>query len=230
MIIELLVDRSFGLDALWERLIQADYDDQACEEIRDCWDVYLTWTSWFSERFGEITSLRHRSKPHDDPPDIEFVFADRAVILCEHTRLQPRPLGWADGLKREINSSGFVFTPSISNPPPNRKAMIDVMAGIETPWSEGTDDLAVIQNSIATAMREKMGGIPTGGLIVMRNYVPLSKPEVYALPDLIFGLLHSDKFADFDPFTLVLFERMNCRQFWSILLRRGKPPLGRRGN
>jgi hypothetical protein len=126
-ITELPLNRAVDQAAAWDILMASNLNAQACEEVRDCWDIVQVWGDWFAERFGEIRCVKHRSNP-DDPPDLELVFAN-TVVACEHTRLQPEPLGWADGLAKEIDPHSCITMPSISNPPKDRSAMIDTLIG-----------------------------------------------------------------------------------------------------
>src|SRR2546423_6395703 len=175
-ITELPLNGSVDLSAAWDIVIAAGLNAQACEEVRDCWDIVQVWTDWFAVRYGEITGVRHRSNP-DDPPDLELIFAEN-VVACEHTRLQPAPLGWAEGLRDEIDPSSCITIPSISKPPKHREAMIDTMLGLsQDPWSDVIDDLVVVRNSLAQSVRRKMGAMRDGGIIAVVNHVPLCGTE-----------------------------------------------------
>ena len=216
-ITELQLNRAVDLDAAWDIALASKLDRQACEEIRDSWDVAQIWMDWFSDQFGEIMSVRHRSPP-DDPPDIDLVFADR-VVACEHTRLQPRPLGWAEGLRREIDPGACTTVPSISNPPADRDAMLNTMIGIGDAWSDVIDDLGVIRNSLIDSVRKKMSGLPNGGIIVVVNHVQVADHDTLAR--VVADVLASEV-SNFGPYTLILHERWNPLQFRSALFRKGE--------
>ena len=216
---ELQLNRAVDLEAAWRLAVASNLERQACEEIRDCWDIVRVWMDWFTEQFGEIRSVRHRSPP-DDPPDVDLVFADR-VVACEHTRLQPRPLGWAEGLRREIDPEAFTAVPSISDPLASRDAMLNTMLGIGGAWSDVIDDFVVIRNSLIASIGKKMSALPNGGIIAVVNHVQLA--EHNTLAGIVTDLLDLEKFSDFGPYTLILHERWNPLQFRSALFRRGEP-------
>jgi hypothetical protein len=223
-ITELQLNGAVSFEAAWQIFLASKLDGQACEELRDCWDISLTWMEWLTGEFGEVQCVRHRSPP-DDPPDVELVFADRAVPF-EHTRLQPRPLGWAEGLRREIDSGACTTVPSISNPPAGRDAMLNTMLGIgDGAWSDVIEDLLVLRNCLATSIRKKMTGLPKGGIIAVVNHVQVA--EYDALAGIITDLLSSE-FPDFSPYTLILHERWNSLQFRSALFRQGESVLRQR--
>jgi hypothetical protein len=217
---ELQLNRAVDLEAAWGLVLASNLNRQACEEIRDCWDIVQIWVDWFTEQFGEIRCVRHRSPP-DDPPDIDLVFAGR-VVACEHTRLQPRPLGWAEGLRREIDPDACTTVPSISNSPADRDAMLNTMLGIgDDAWSDVIDDLIVMRNYLVTSIRKKMAALPNGGIIAVVNHVQIADHDTLA--GVITDFLTSEPFSDFGPYTLILHERWNPLQFRSALFRRGEP-------
>jgi hypothetical protein len=224
-ITELQLNRDVDLEAAWRLVVASNLDRQACEEIRDCWDIVLVWKDWFTERFGEIQCVRHRSPP-DDPPDIDLAFASR-VVACEHTRLQPRPLGWAEGLRREIDPDACTTVPSISNPPADRDAMLDTMLGIGGgEWSDVISDFVVIRKSLSASIRKKMSGLPNGGVIAVLNHVQVA--DQATLVGVVTDFLATEEFSDFSPYTLILHERWNPLQFRSALFWRGEPVLQRK--
>ena len=226
-ITELPLTSALDLDGAWKLLVSSPLDAQGCEEVRDCWDAVLIWHDWFTTRFGEIQSVRHRSPP-DDPPDVELVLPTESLPL-EHTRLQPNPLGWAEGLRKSIDPSATTTVPSISRPPQNRAEMIDVMLGVNpaAAWSDVIDDLRVIQTSLATTLSRKIKALPNGGVIVIANHVQMTTTETTALPTIVSGILNGGTFNDFGRYSLILTSRNNMLQFRSTLFRRGEAPLHR---
>ena len=137
---------------------------QSRTEVFQCLDMIQIWQSWFTETFGQIVEIRHRSGP-DDPPDLELIFADGRIVGMEHTRLQPPHLGQADALMRKSRKGGFI--PSISSPPKDFGEMKEIVAGVKIPISSVVDDTAAIFDRLAITLRTKMRGIPNGGIIGM---------------------------------------------------------------
>ena len=114
-ITELQLRKGVDLESAWEHATNVGLDAHGLEEIRDCWDCALIWEDWLEQHFGIISAVRHRSPP-DDPPDIELIFGE-TVVGVEHTRLQPPPLGWSNGLRTVIDPRATTVVPSLSNPP-----------------------------------------------------------------------------------------------------------------
>jgi hypothetical protein len=86
------------------------------------------------------------------------------------------------------------------------------------------DELLVTRNSLGRSVRKKMKAIP-GGIIAVVNHVSLCRTENDALAGIIMDLLNSKLFSDFGPYTLIVFERSNRLQFWSVLFRRVEPAI-----
>jgi hypothetical protein len=176
------------------------------------------WREWISERFGEVTGIRHRSQP-DDPPDLELLFEGRVVGL-EHTRLKPQHLGQAQAVMEKSGQGGFI--PSISAPPANFSEMRNAITGARIPMSPDTDDRAAISDLLEAALRKKMGGMPNGGIIGMMHDLIVTSTNKRVIAEVAQNIVNRAKFPDFTGHTLILLDRANHRQFHSSLVRRGE--------
>lgn len=134
------------------------------------------------------------------PPDIDLVFAGHEVAF-EHTRLQPRPLGWADGLRKKIDPGTCTTVPSISDPPDGRDEMLNTMLGIgDGAWSDVVDDFVVIRKSLMTSIHEKVAALPKGGIIAVVNHVRrLQTTRHWLALSPIFSLRKSSRISGLAP-------------------------------
>jgi hypothetical protein len=206
------------LEEIFQITKAAGLQKQSRLEVVQCWDMIQIWQTWISEKFGQITTVRHRSQP-DDPPDLELLFSDR-IVGMEHTRLQPKHLGQAAALMRKSGQGGFI--PSISCPPKNFDEMKRIVAGVKYPWSNVTDDWCAVFDLLAITLREKMRGLPSGGIIGIVHDLVVSETNQRLLADIGHKIVNRDEFADFANYTLILLDRANRRQFHSALVRRGE--------
>src|SRR3977135_334696 len=193
---------------------------QSRTEVFQGLDMFQIWQSWFTEMFGQIVEIRHRSAP-DDPPDLELIFADGRIVGMEHTRLQPPHLGQADALMRKSCGGGFL--PSISSPPKKFGEMKDILAGVKLPMSSVVDDAAAIFDGLAITLRTKMRGMPNGGIIGMVHDLAVSSANKRTIAEIAENIVNRAEFLNFANYTLILLDRANYYQFHSSLVRRGEP-------
>jgi len=196
----------------------ATLDGEYRQEVLECWDMVQIWRDWIREKFGEVTSIRHRSPP-DDPPDVELLFEGRAVSM-EHTRLQPQHLGQAQAVMRKSGKGGFI--PSISSPPADFNEMRNVIVGAKLPMSPDADDRAAISDLLEAALKKKMGGMPNGGIIGMMHDLIVTSTNKRIIAEVAQNIVNHAKFPDFTAYTLILLDRANHRQFHSSLVRKGE--------
>jgi hypothetical protein len=196
----------------------APLDGAYRQEVLECWDMVQIWRDWISEKFGKVTSIRHRSPP-DDPPDLELLFEGR-VIGMEHTRLQPQHLGQAQAVMGKSGQGGFI--PSISTPPADFSEMRNAIAGARITMSSDTDDCAAISDLLEAALRKKTGGIPNGGIIGMMHDLIVTSTNRRVIAEIAQNIVNRADFPDFTGYTLILLDRANHRQFHSSLVRKGE--------
>jgi len=204
----------------------AGLDGQARLEAWQCWDMIQIWQAWVTDRFGSLTSVRHRSPP-DDPPDLELIF-EKQTVGMEHSRLQPKHLGQARALMEKSGAGGFI--PSISSPPADLAEMIDIIVGVKIPMSSTTDDWVAIFDLLAITLRKKMRGMPSGGIIGIVHDLVVSDAKKRALAEVAQNIVNRNEFADLGNYTLILLDRWNVHQFHSSLVRRNEKVLEQTGN
>lgn len=192
-------------------------DNQACDEVAECWDMVEIWREWFTGIFGKITAVRHRSQ-NDDPPDLDLVFADRTIGM-EHTHLLPEHLGRAKALMRE--RKGISFVPPISLERTNSVELIDIITGVNDDWSDVEDEWQVLRALLARKLREKMRCMPRGGIIGMVTHdIRISNGDQPRMAKIAHEIVNHTKFADFARYTLILLAKTGL--FYSSLVRRGE--------
>jgi hypothetical protein len=84
-IVDLVLERDFDDEKVWQIARTADLKKQSALEVVEAWAIIRIWSDLLEKRFGKIQSIRHHSPPND-PPDLEIICAERVVEL-EHTRL-----------------------------------------------------------------------------------------------------------------------------------------------
>lgn len=217
-IVQLALKYGLSLEDVFQTARAAGLRKQSRIEVVQCWDMVQIWQDWLSKNFGAVTTVRHRSQL-DDPPDLELIFDGRTLGM-EHTRLQPEHLGQAAALMRKSRQGGFI--PSISSPPANFAEMRDIVAGVKHAWSNTNDDWAAIFDLLAIRLREKMRGMPNGGLIGMVHDLVVVASDQRSLAEVAHNIVNRDQFADFANYTLILLDRSNILKFHSSLVRRGE--------
>ncbi len=210
----------YGLsdEQIFQIVKDAGLKGQSRMEVWQCWDMMQIWQQWVTENFGEIKTIRHKSPP-DDPPDLELVFEHRTIGM-EHTRLQPKHLGQAEALMSQSEEGGFI--PSISSPPADFAEMQDIIAGVRIPFSSTMDDWRAIFDLLAIALRKKMRGMPSGGIIGMIHDLVVASSNQRILAEVAQNIVNRNEFADFTNYSLIVLDRANRRQFHSSLVRRGE--------
>lgn len=219
------LDLNYGLDL--EQVFQiakaADLDKQSRSEVVDCWDMVQIWEDWFTENFGTISAVHHRSQP-DDPPDLELVFEGRTLGM-EHTRLQTKHLGQAAALARKYHAGGFI--PPISSPPATFAELKDIVAGVNPVWSTVNDGCSAIFGLLAVGLRDKMRGMPCGGIIGMVQDMVVANSNQRLLGEIAQNIVNRPEFADFANYTLILLDRANILKYHSSLIKRAQDVLER---
>jgi hypothetical protein len=214
----LILKYDADLEEIFRIMNTAGLEKRSRLEVVECWDMIQIWQTWVKEKFGQITMVRHRSQP-DDPPDLELVFPQQ-IVGMEHTRLQPKHLGQAAALMRKSGQGGFI--PPIGSPPKTLDELQDIIAGVKHTWSNTIDDWRAVFDLLAITLREKMRGIPNGGIIGVVHDLVVSATDQHLLAEIAHNIVNRDEFADFEGYTLVLLDRANMHQFHSALVRRGE--------
>jgi len=196
------------------------------QEVYQCLDMVQIWEDWIKDTFGAIIQINHRSGP-DDPPDLELVFDGGQIIGMEHTKLLPTHVGEAEAWLRKSGQGGGL--PSISSPPADKDELRHIVAGTKPAWSNVDDDWNTIFDLLATTLRRKMIGMPTGGIIgVVCDLFIIDRYE-HQLAQIANDIVNRVEFADFANYTLIILNRSSPSQFYSALIRRASI-LERRGN
>jgi hypothetical protein len=209
-----------NLEQMFELARTAGLQRQARLEVVECWDMISIWRHWIEEHYGDLVSLCHRSG-QDDPPDLELVFPE-VVVPFEHTRLQPYPLGWSEDLSHTVFSESCSNVPSLSQPlPQNRDELIAIMGAWDSAWTDVQDEWIACAKHLAATIREKMKGLPSGGIIGIVDRISHGSDDRQFLAKLAWDFINSGRCRDFTPYTLILLSRWNPIQFYSSLIRRG---------
>ena len=203
----------------------AGIDKKGRTEVVECLDMAQVWREWFSARFGELLSVRHRSNP-DDPPDIELIFHEKCMAV-EHTRLQPYPLGWAEDIATEIDPSRCILIPPMSGRQRNRSGLLDEMLRIGSASVGPNQEQAVIVGKLLSTAKCKMKKLPHGSVICVVDEIHLFPPEFECISRESARILNSDESADFNSYTLIFLSRSGPNQTRSVLIRRQEPILFR---
>jgi hypothetical protein len=192
-------------------------------EVVECLDMAQVWREWFSLRFGELLSVRHRSNP-DDPPDIELIFPEKCIAV-EHTRLQL--LGWADDIAKEIDPSRCIAIPPVSGPHRNRSELRNLMLGIGSASAGPNKERTVTVKKLVSIAKRKIKTLPHGSVICVVDEMHLFPTEFAGVSHECARILNSDAFGGFDLYTLILLSRSGPNQTRSALIRRQEPILFR---
>ena len=223
------LDLRFGLtlDEIVAVASAANLTNQAWTEVYQCWDMAQIWQDWITESFGEVVEVRHRSG-NDDPPDLELVFPNNRFVGMEHTRLQPPHLGQASALLRESGRGGFV--PPIWPPPADFNEIRDIISGVKDSWSDVIDEWKAISYLLAITLQRKMRAVAKGGIIAMVHDLFMGCSDHQLLGDVARNIVDRPEFADFAKYSLIILNRLNHRQFYSLLVRRGQISQFREGS
>jgi hypothetical protein len=202
-------------------------DGKSRNETYQCLDMVQIWQDWINDTFGVITKINHRSQG-DDPPDLELIFEGGRVVGMEHTKLQPQHVGKAEAWLKKSGQGGGL--PSISSPPANNDELSNIVAGLTPAWSNVIDDWTTIAKLLVFELREKMSGMPSGGIIGVVCDLFVMDENEHLLVQIASDIVNSVRFSDFANYTLILLSRSNPSKFYSalvkraeILERRGKP-------
>jgi hypothetical protein len=216
-IIPLPLRFGLGYEEIYEIVEAAGGDDKACNEVAECWDMVQIWRNWFAENLGEITAIRHRSQ-NDDPPDLEFVLVGRTLGM-EHTRLLPEHVGKAKAWMRKLGSGGFI--PSVAKKTTDPAELMDIITGVKDSWYYQDEEWLAIAGLLASEIREKMMGMPAGGIIgvVVHHTLPDDQDQP-RIAKVAHDIINHVKFTDFAGYTLILLAR--TPRFHSSLIRRGE--------
>ena len=222
-IVQLPLRYDQSLEEVFQVAKAAGFDKQSREEVVNCWHIVQIWQDWITENFGIITAVQHRSQPHD-PPDLGLIFENRLVGF-EHTRLQPKHLGQTQALMEKAAEGGSI--PSISTPTVDFDEMMDILVGVKNVFAPVTDEWNAILDLLIARLRTKMCGLPGGGIIGMVHDLVMGDEKRRLLAEFASDIVNSEKFADFDAFSLILLNRWNMFKFHSALIKRGEDILER---
>jgi hypothetical protein len=209
----------FGLSyqEVYQTVEAAGGDDQACDEVAECWDMVQIWRDWFTNRFGEIKEVRHRSYGQD-PPDLELVSLHQTAGM-ENTHLLPEHLGQYNALRRKGN--GFTSVPPISQKPANFSELREAMDWTKDNWVNVENEWQEFRALLASQLLRKMGGIPKGGIIGMVTHdIHIFNGDQPQMAKIAYEIINHVKFPDFTNYSLILLARTGPARFHSSLIRR----------
>lgn len=197
---------------------------KAWNELVWSFDAVQVWRVWFLEHYGELFELRHRSNP-DDPPDLELIF-EKEQLGLEHTAFMPYPLGYAEGIVREINPSGCVGIPSISRQW-TRPELINEILGVTSEWANVSDEHNTAIDALVSSIRRKIKE-PASRVVCVTDRATFGGASTEWLVSQLWSVVNAKESECYSNRIILFMNRSNNIQFFSALIQRGCPLLAYR--